>query len=149
MIIAAVILAKWLECSPMARETRVQSQVESYQKLKKWYLMLHCLKLSIVRIKGKVEQSRERSSTLPLHFGVVAIERGAFGSPTTLFFYSYLLDKQDSSLEHIPNRRHRCCFGILSAPPQSQFSIHPSNDHTRRTYQEVIFPSFSRTCHTR
>ena len=26
-----------------------------------------------VRIKGKVEQSRERSSTLPLHLGVVAI----------------------------------------------------------------------------
>ena len=28
-----------LECSPMARETWVQSQVESYQRLKKWYLM--------------------------------------------------------------------------------------------------------------
>ena len=30
-----------------------------------------------VRIKGKVEQSRERSSTLPLHLNVVAIEKGA------------------------------------------------------------------------
>ena len=36
-----------------------------------------------VRIKGKVEQSRERSSALPLHLGVVAIEKGAFGSPST------------------------------------------------------------------
>ena len=36
-----------------------------------------------VRIKGKVEQSRERSSGLPLHFGVVAIENGAFWSPST------------------------------------------------------------------
>ena len=36
-----------------------------------------------VRIKGKVEQSRERSSTFPLHLGVVAIEKGAFGSPPT------------------------------------------------------------------
>ena len=27
------------ECSPMARETWDQSQVESYQRLKKWYLM--------------------------------------------------------------------------------------------------------------
>ena len=36
-----------------------------------------------VRIKGKVEQFRERSSTLSLHFGVVAIEKGAFGSPST------------------------------------------------------------------
>ena len=36
-----------------------------------------------VRIKGKVEQSRERSSALPLHFSVVAIEKGAFWSPST------------------------------------------------------------------
>ena len=31
-----------------------------------------------VRIKNKMEQSRERSSVLPLHLGVVAIEKGAF-----------------------------------------------------------------------
>ena len=36
-----------------------------------------------VRIKGKVEQSREWSSTLYLHLSVVAIEKGAFGSPST------------------------------------------------------------------
>ena len=35
-----------------------------------------------VRIKGKVEQSRERSSS-PLHFGVLAIEKRAFWSPST------------------------------------------------------------------
>ena len=35
-----------------------------------------------VRIKGKVEQSREKSSAL--HLGVVAIEKGAFGSPSTM-----------------------------------------------------------------
>ena len=34
-----------------------------------------------VRIKGKVEQSREWISTPPLHLDVVAIEKGAFGSP--------------------------------------------------------------------
>ena len=34
-----------------------------------------------VRNKGKVEQSREWSSAL--HLGVVAIEKGAFGSPST------------------------------------------------------------------
>ncbi len=33
-----------------------------------------------VKIKGKVEQSRKRSSTLP---SVVAIEKGVFGSPLT------------------------------------------------------------------
>ena len=45
-----------------------------------------------VRFKGKVEQSWEWSSALPL--GVVAIEKGAFGSPSTMvanFIYFYLL----------------------------------------------------------
>ena len=37
-----------------------------------------------VHIKGKVEQSRERSSAHPLHFGVVAIEKGAFWLPSTM-----------------------------------------------------------------
>ena len=36
-----------------------------------------------LRIKGKVEQSRERSSALPLHLSVVDIEKGAFWSPST------------------------------------------------------------------
>ena len=36
-----------------------------------------------LRIKGKVEQSRKWSSTLPLHLGVVAIKREAFGSPSS------------------------------------------------------------------
>ena len=38
-----------------------------------------------VRIKGKVEQSRERSSD-PLHLGVVAIEKGAFCLPILLTY---------------------------------------------------------------
>ena len=66
----------------MARENWVQSQVESCQRHKKWYLMLPCLTLSIIGY-SKVEQSRERSSTLP-YLGVVAIEKGAFGSPSTV-----------------------------------------------------------------
>ena len=36
-----------------------------------------------VRIKGKVEQSRERSNALPLQLGVVAIEKGASWLPST------------------------------------------------------------------
>ena len=46
-----------------------------------------------VRFKGKVEQSREWSSAPPLHLGVVAIEKGAFGSPSTMvanFTYLYI-----------------------------------------------------------
>ena len=36
-----------------------------------------------VWIKGKVEQSRNSSSALSLHLGVVAIEKGAFELPST------------------------------------------------------------------
>ena len=45
-----------------------------------------------VRIKGrKEEQSRERSSALPLHLCVVVIEKGAFGSPsTTVTNFTYI-----------------------------------------------------------
>ena len=39
----------------MARETWVQSQLESYQRLKKWYLMLPCLTLSIIRCGSRVK----------------------------------------------------------------------------------------------
>ena len=34
-----------------------------------------------VRIKGKVVQSKEKSYTVPIHLGFVAIELEAFGSP--------------------------------------------------------------------
>ena len=37
-----------------------------------------------VWIKGRVEESRERSSAPLLHLGVVTIEKGAFGSPLTM-----------------------------------------------------------------
>ena len=51
----------------MVRETRVQSQVKSYQRLKE--VVLDAALLSTqhykVRINGKVEQSRKWSSALP------------------------------------------------------------------------------------
>ena len=37
------------------------------------------------RINGKEEQSREWNSAPLLHLGMVAIEKGAFGSPSTKF----------------------------------------------------------------
>ena len=46
-----------------------------------------------VRIKRKVEKSREWSSALPLHLGVVAIEKGAFWSSSTKerqLYFTYL-----------------------------------------------------------
>ena len=60
----AAFLSTNFKCSPMARETGAQSQVESYQRLKKMVLNASLLNTQHykVRIKGKVEKSRERSS---------------------------------------------------------------------------------------
>ena len=56
--IACVRLFTWfqrrallIENIVFPRETRVQSQVKSYQSLKKWYLIPPCLTHSIIRIK--------------------------------------------------------------------------------------------------
>ena len=47
-----------------------------------------------VRIKGKVVQSREWSSAPLLHLSVVAIEKGAFGSPSIrVAHFTYLKDR--------------------------------------------------------
>ena len=54
------------DSSPMVWETEVQSQVGSYQRLKKMVLDAALLNTQHykVSIKGKVMQSRERSNTL-------------------------------------------------------------------------------------
>ena len=49
----------------LARETWVQSQVESYQRLKKWYLMRSCLTLSIIRYGSRVKWSDPGKGVAP------------------------------------------------------------------------------------
>ena len=49
----------------MAREIWVQSQVESYQRLKKWYLILSCLTLSIIRCVSRVKYSNPGKGVAP------------------------------------------------------------------------------------
>ena len=44
------LLAYWVKCLPIVQETRVQSPVKSYQRLKKWYLMPPCLALGIIKL---------------------------------------------------------------------------------------------------
>ena len=46
------IIGKWVECSPMVRETWVQS---SYQRLWKWYLIPPCLTLGNIRCVSRVK----------------------------------------------------------------------------------------------
>ena len=69
----------------MVWETWVQSPGRVIPKILIMVLDTSLLKTQQykVRIKGKVEQSRERRSS-PLHLDLVAIEKGAFWSPTTI-----------------------------------------------------------------
>ena len=71
-------------CSPMARETWVQSQVESYQRLKKWYLMPPGLTPSIIRYGSRVKWSNTgkgvAASPTPWY---CSYRKGAFGSLST------------------------------------------------------------------
>ena len=68
-----VFLINWsmfsdlVECLPMVREARVQSQVKSYPRLKnkKWYLMLPCLILSIIRYGSRVKWSNSGKGVAP------------------------------------------------------------------------------------
>ena len=79
----------------MAWKTWGQSQVESYQNSK---MVLDASLLNTqhykVRLKGKEEQSRERSSA-PLYLGVVAIEKGA---NFTLLYFNYVLTNLPNSI---------------------------------------------------
>ncbi len=48
-----------------------------------WYLMPPCLTLSIIWYRSRVKWSNSGKGVAPpLHIGVVAIEKGAFGSLT-------------------------------------------------------------------
>ena len=47
----------WIESSPIAREAGFQSQVESYQRIKKWYLIPPCLTFSIIRYVTRIMRS--------------------------------------------------------------------------------------------
>ena len=74
----------------MVWETGVQSQVESYKRLKKWYLIPICL---TQRLSGAIKGIVYRP---PLHHGGVAIEKRAFGlSSTKVAKFTYLFNFSD------------------------------------------------------
>ena len=58
-------LAEWVECSPMARETGVQSHVASYQRLLKWHLIPPCLTFSNIRYVLRVKWSNPGKGVAP------------------------------------------------------------------------------------
>ena len=54
-----------VECSPMVRETWVQSQVASTQRLQKWYLIPPGLTLSNIRCVSRVKWSNPEKGVAP------------------------------------------------------------------------------------
>ena len=69
----------------MVRETRVQSQVTSYQRFKKLYLIPPCLTLSNKRYASSIKWRNPAKGVAPFstHLSVVAIEKGAVWSSLT------------------------------------------------------------------
>ena len=63
----------------MAWEIGFQSQIESYQRLRKWYLIPPCLIVSIIKCISRVKWCDLGKEVAPLHHGVVGIEKGTFG----------------------------------------------------------------------
>ena len=62
-------MAQWLECSPLVIPKTLKMVLDTSLLNTQQYK---------VRIKDKVDQSRERSSAFSLHLSVVAIGKGAF-----------------------------------------------------------------------
>ena len=89
LLIYIYIYGSLVYCSPMVQETGVQSQVESYQRLKKWYFIPLALILGVIRYGSRVKwiNSGKGVALSP----IVAIEKGAFGShSTTVTDFTYI-----------------------------------------------------------
>ena len=68
LVISNNIQKLWVECSPMVRETWVQAQVVSYQRLKKWYFF--GLTPSIIRYVSRVKRSNPGKGVPPPYTSV-------------------------------------------------------------------------------
>ena len=92
----------------MVLETWVQSKVSSYQRLWKWYLIPPCLTLSNIKYVTRIKWSNDGKGVAPhQHLGVVAIEMGAFWSPsTTVTNFNYM----QLQLMHICNTDFKKIF---------------------------------------
>ena len=68
----------------MVWETWVQSQVESYQRLRRWYLTPPCLTLSIIRYGSRVKWSNPGKGVVPSPTSRCSnYWKGTFRSPST------------------------------------------------------------------
>ena len=79
----------------MAWETEVKSQIESYQRLKRWYLRLPCVTLSIIRWLSRVKWSNPGKGVVLSHIPwCSSYWKGVFGLPSTIIahFTLYIME---------------------------------------------------------
>ena len=123
----------------MVWETGVQSQVESYQRLKKCYLIPPGLTLSIIWYGSKVKWCNpgKEVASFPTPWGF-AIEKGAFGLPSTtvtnltfLYIYSskFSIGEFTFKTSLLISYELHCYISfnvlyILKSYPSSKFSVY-------------------------
>ena len=103
-------------------KTWVQSQVQSYQRLKKWYLILPCLTLSSISYWSRIKWSNPKKGVAP--------------SPT-LWCSSY----RKGSLRVILNYGHQL-YLLPYKTSQSSLMLLTQNPSYRMGYHLVIIPYF-------
>ena len=94
-----------------------------------------------IRIEDKVEQSRERSS-VPLHLAVVAIEKGAFWSPSTTvanfnftYYQNFLSEFLRRSLMVFIVQDFQTKYFLMYSQCFGRYVIQPSSDVSCRTWE--------------
>ena len=107
----------------MARETWVQSQVESYQRLKKMVLDASWLNTQHykVRIKGKVEQSRKGVAPSPTHWCSsyrkgslrVTLDYGFQLYFTFIYIYIYIYGPQNTETSKKKTNNKLLVFNLI------------------------------------
>ena len=108
----------------MVRKTEVQSQVESYQRLKKCYLMPPCFTLSIIRYGSRVKWNNPGNGIAPHPW---------LRSPTTLYKQSHLVNWFNSEFRESEIRRGR--------RDQTRRLEIPTSKTTTKSVRSAIKPS--------
>ena len=119
----------------MTQETWVQSQVESYQRLRKWYLMPPFLTLSIIRYGSRVKWSNPGKGITPSptpwcshhhHHHVVPPAQISL-TLSRHFSLSFMASGRSSGLHPVSSQR--CCMYVWAGRPafvRSYVGVHRS-----------------------
>ena len=121
-----------VECSPMARKSGVQSLVESYQRLKKRYLIPPCLTFIIISYISRVKWSNTGKGVAPSHKPrYSSYWKGSFRIALDFSHQHFIQDSwicryglqvRNSRL----NLKYECCSKVSKLYPDFRFFTHLS-----------------------